>query len=327
MTLVRFTLGACLLGFLIAPPLRAQESAPATNSQGAAIFSLASQTAQSGSISAAAATLTNEAARYLLPGLGSDMPDWAKRIEFDAGVDQHAKPSYSILTVQPLFQSENKQDTLFIQGSQLRYDLFGEYRDTTNLGLGYRRLFFDNSLMIGANSFYDYEWTNRHQRYSIGGEVKYAMLDLYSNRYLAVTDIKDVGDNNKERVLEGYDIELRSQLPFMPWGRIGAKRYVWETKNSTNIQGWTVSADADIAQNLVLEGGISDDNVNDRDAFAKLTFRLAMTDRPVLLSSDFFETTPFRMRDMRSYTLDKVRRQNKILVEREARGVVIARGN
>ena len=85
--------------------------------------------------------------------------------------------------MQPLYQDKDKQNTIFIQASQLRYDQIDKYRDTTNIGLGYRRLLFDNQVLVGINSFFDYEWTYGHERGSVGGELKWAMLDLNANVY------------------------------------------------------------------------------------------------------------------------------------------------
>jgi hypothetical protein len=99
----------------------------------------------------AMALVTNATRQYLLPSIGADAPDWAKRIEFEWDVQKDLKPSYSILTVQPLYQDKDKQNTFFIQASQLRYHQIDKYRDTTNIGLGYRRLMFDNQVLVGIN--------------------------------------------------------------------------------------------------------------------------------------------------------------------------------
>ena len=93
------------------------------------------------------------------------------------------------------------------------------------------------------------------------------------------------------------------------------------------LSGWRYSADADITQNLSIEAGWTNDNVDSNSAYAKFVFRLARTDRPVMLSDRAISKDVFDKRDMRTYTLDKVRRENKILVERSGGGIVVARGN
>lgn len=279
---------------------------------------------------ATALALGNQAIRkYLLPSLGAAAPAWAKRFEFEYNLQEDYKPSYTLLTVQPLYQDANKQNTVFLQASQLRYELLDKYRDTTNVGLGYRHLFFDNSVLAGVNAFYDHEWTYNHARVSLGGELKFAMLDFNGNWYKGVSSDRtvDASTSTLERVLDGYDLELRSQVPFLPWLQIGARRYVWQSDVADDIKGWSYSARADITQNLTVEAGWSDDNYDSNQGFVKFVLRLARTDRPVMLSNQIVSDAAFEKRDMRTYTLDKVRRENRIMVERTGGGIVIARGN
>ncbi|MFN3657694.1 MAG: inverse autotransporter beta domain-containing protein [Pseudolabrys sp.] len=266
---------------------------------------------------------------YLLPGIGENLPEWAKRIEFEWDVQKDLKPTYQILTVQPLYQDADKQNTFFVQASQLRYSMIDKYRDTTNVGLGYRRLLMGNQVLAGVNAFFDYEWTYGHQRASVGGELKWAMLDFNTNIYRRITDYKtiDASTNTTERVMNGYDLELRSQVPYLPWAQVGARYYRWQSDLAEDTKGWQYSASADITQNLSIEAGWKKDNFNNAEAFAKFVVRLARTDRPVLFSDKAFSRDVFEPRDMRNYTLDKVRRENKIIVERTGGGIVIARGS
>lgn len=270
------------------------------------------------------------ATSYLLPSFGANAPDWAKRIEIESDIQKDLKPSYSILTVQPLYQDPLKQNTVFVQLSQLRYNMIDKYRDTTNVGLGYRRLLLDNQMLVGINSFFDYEWTYGHQRASVGGELKWAMLDFNTNIYRRLTDYKtiDTTTGTQERAMNGYDVELRSQVPFLPWMRVGARYYRWQSDLADDTKGWDYSADADITQNLSIEAGVKKDNFNNSQTYGKFVFRLARTDRPAMLSDKFVSNQIFEPRDMRNYTLDKVRRENKIIVERKSSGgITISRGN
>ena len=284
-----------------------------------------------GSIALGAAT--DAVRHYLTPVIGANAPDWAKRFEFEFNIQKDLKPTYSILTVQPLYQSQDKRNTLFFQASQLRYQLLDDYRDTSNIGLGYRRLLFDNSLLVGVNTFFDREWTYGHERFSVGGELKWNMLDFNTNIYRALTGYKtvDASTSTEERAMSGYDFELRSQVPFLPWLNAGLRRYHWDSDISDNVNGWSYSAYADITPNLSVEAGYTKDNANPGEGFVKLAFHLARTDRPAMLSREAVSDSVFERRDMRAYTLDKVRRENRIIVERRSNVggavVVIARGN
>lgn len=271
----------------------------------------------------------NTVRQYLLPSLGAEAPEWAKRIELEWNVQKGFKPTYSILTVQPLYQDVDKQNTVFVQMSQLRYSMIDKYRDTTNVGLGYRRLLLDNQMLVGINTFFDYEWTYGHERASVGGELKYAMFDFNANLYRRLSGYKtiDAAAGTSEQAMNGFDLELRSQVPFLPWMRVGARYYRWESDLSDDTRGWQYSADADITQNLSIEAGWKKDNFNNAEGYAKFVFRLARTDRPVMASNKIVSDQMFERRDMSNYTLDKVRRENKIIVERKGSGVIIARGN
>ena len=48
--------------------------------------------------------------------------------------------------------------------------------------------------------------------------------------------------------------------------------------------------------------------------------------RPVATSTQVVSKDPWLMRDMKDYRLDKVKRENKIIVERRSGGITIARG-
>ena len=284
---------------------------------------------------ATATDLANEAIDYTLGSLTEGLPAWAGRIEMSAQVDSEGKPSWSILTVQPLYQSDEERDTLFTQISQQRYDYLGETRDVTNLGLGYRRILGDQyQVLIGANAFFDYEWERQHRRFGGGVEAKWTGLDFYANKYVGVGGLSGTGlsGDTQEEVLDGMDAELGAQLPYLPWARVFAKYYEWDSnQNAEDVEGFLGSVEMDIHQNLTVEAGFRDDNFQDREEFAKLTFKLGNgepgEERPVALSSAFLGDQIWTSRDMRAHTLDKVRRENRIIVDRVSSGVVITRSN
>jgi hypothetical protein len=87
----------------------------------------------------------------------------------------------------------------------------------------------------------------------------------------------------------------------------------------------------DIHQSLQIESGARSDNfINDNDNaeyYMKMRFTLDLGNKLVALSSNWVSGNPWLMRDMSEYRLEKVRRENKIIVERRASGVVITRGN
>lgn len=292
----------------------------------------AETSASQGTNSANFYSAANAGLRYILPTLGENAPNWLKRIELDASFQRNGTPEWSILTVQPLYQSDDFEHTLFTQISQLRYNYLNYSRDVTNLGLGYRELFADNAILVGVNGFYDYEWKRRHKRLGYGAELKWAGLDLTANGYKAISNAVTRGLNagTQEEALDGYDLEGAIQFPYLPWLRANTKYYRWSTiNNAVDVKGWTVGAQADLTQNISVEGGISDDNFSDRSPFVQVTFSIPFdgSRKPVAVSEGFIGQQAWHMRDMSNYTLVKVRRENKIILEQSGSGVVITRGN
>lgn len=84
---------------------------------------------------------------------------------------------------------------------------------------------------------------------------------------------RGLSGDTREEVLDGYDVELGLQIPYMPWARVYGKRYFWDSVlNSEDIKGWTASMEADVYQNLTVEAGWRDDNFSDDEVFMKLSF-------------------------------------------------------
>ncbi|MCH8999782.1 MAG: inverse autotransporter beta domain-containing protein [Proteobacteria bacterium] len=281
-----------------------------------------------GNTTQAALQAAESAIEYWLPGLGDDGPEWLSRFEFEWDVQEDDKPEFSILTVQPLYQSDNKRDTFFTQLRIARDYTFGKHRVTTNAGVGYRRLVADNTVLLGANAFFDHEWKVDHSRAGVGAEARWAGLDLYANYYKALSGKHGAGTDTFEEALDGFDVELTAQVPYLPWARVRGQYFVWDAPAlGEDINGYTGSIELDVHQNLQFEAGYSDDDFNDGTFFAQFRFIPGNRKRPVLLSDHAIADQAFDLRDMRGHTLDKVRRVNTIVLERTSSGVTISRLN
>lgn len=252
---------------------------------------------------------------------------WTDRLEISVGLTEDLEPTISALTVQPLQQDADGRNTIFTQLSHFSYEQFDDRKNTTNLGLGFRNVSDDNSLLIGANIFYDYEWEEGHQRLGFGLEAKMDRLDFTLNFYDAISDEKAIDANVDELALDGYDVTLRTQLPYMPWATLGLQYYEWDSIDFDDIEGTKISLDVNLTENMDLELGLSDDNDSDQTVFANLTYNFGgNSSRPNM--SDGYDTEAFVTgSDMRDHNLDKVRRQNKIITERDSTGVTISRKN
>lgn len=239
------------------------------------------------------------------------LPDWAKRIEFnwDFGI---GKSDFSLLTVQPLYRSSDWIDTVLTQvrAAWVENDAF-----TTNLGLGYRRLLLGELLLVGGNMFYDADWTDHHKRLGWGLELRSTAFELNSNYYKAITGMRKITQFIIERALDGYDVELGVQLPFLPWAHAFGRYGYWDGVESKNIHDNSASIRMRLFSFLEVEAGRFDDNVKDPDYFVSVRVSLGGT-RGKAASEKLVDSQPWRLETMRDHTLNRVRRDNNIRVER-----------
>lgn len=291
------------------------------------------QSSGDGNPRVAAAAVVKSATDGLFPELWADSPDWLKRFEFQWEWNEKDKPDFSILTVQPLYQSTDRRNTVFTQVRLTRNHQFGNNRVTTNFGVGYRRLLLDNTVLAGVNGFLDREWEVGHDRLGAGVELKWHAFDLAFNYYEAFGGRELASPGNRETALDGYNVEITAQIPYLPWAR--ARFSVFEfflPDSSDDLNGYTAGLEMDLHQNVQVEFGFTDDDRNENLAFVRLNIRLGdgLSTGPkgrYMLGANPVDDVAFNMRDMRAHTLDKVRRIDTIAVERVSSGVVITRAN
>ena len=240
-------------------------------------------------------------------------PGWLKRIEFEADITENLKPEFSILTVQPLYQPKDLLNTFFTQG---RFAYGRNDRKTFNIGLGFRRLIFQERVMLGINTFFDYEAPFDHRRVGVGAEVRSLPLELNANYYDGISGERSARGNSIERALDGYDLEAGMQLPYIPWARVFGKYFYFETvARAKNIHGGRVSLRLRPLPITEVEVGWVKDNFNKGAAFVniRLSFGLGRTEQDSGVAK--IDDQPFRFESMKDLTLDKVRRENTIRVE------------
>ncbi|MDC0198398.1 inverse autotransporter beta domain-containing protein [Candidatus Thioglobus sp.] len=241
-------------------------------------------------------------------------------VQFSAKEDN--KPQFTIMTVKPISVHPGK-DAWFVQLQLSNTQIRSQSRLTTNIGLGYRTLSDNKKSMIGGNVFVDYD-EEGNSRYSLGFEFRTTVFEILINHYEAISGQKTVGDF-KERALDGNDMSINGQIPYLPWAKINLMHYEWKKiNNSKNSKGDKLSLDLLLTPNVVLELGVDDNNIQKKDNFAKLSFVFPPREGPSA-STDFIADEAFPGGDMSSQLLSKVKRSNKITLESEGVGVTISR--
>ena len=221
---------------------------------------------------------------------------------------------FEILAVRDI--SENELSNLFSQISLHTQEINEDNRLITNLGIGYRSLSQDKSSMFGINTFFDYDLEG-HARGSIGFEAKAAILDFTANSYHKLTNMQTIS-STEEQVLSGYEINLASQIPYMPWSKVNYQSYMWENeKASADTEGSKISLEMSLSPTIQFDiiGDYSDNN-GVEDVFEyKLSFHYPPRDNRKTLKDGFIASTAFEKENVEAKLKEPVRRSNNLIVE------------
>ena len=224
------------------------------------------------------------------------------------------KTRYSVTNVKGFEPSDNGHAQTFMQSSLTS----ANSRAVLNLGLGRRYLSDDESVITGFNTFLDYDPKYGHQRVSIGAEFKASAFEFTANSYKALTKWKKGKNSNQERALDGHDIELGAQIPYMPAAKLYVKNWKWKGEDGAgDTKGNTYSlAFSQLINGVQVELGRRDyDGLTKDENFGQLTYTIPMGGQPAQSSKPLFSSEMFESASMRDKMLDKVRRNNAIVIQ------------
>ena len=263
----------------------------------------------------------------LIPGEGLTEVDISIRdSNFIRGArDGESVFQYSILGVRDIALKENSN--LFTQFSLHNQDINNDQRIIGNLGFGYRFLNSDQSMMFGANTFYDQDLSEGHKRLGAGLEAKAAMLDFNYNLYQKATNMKVVS-GNKEQTLSGQEYNISSQIPYMPWAIFNYQGYRWENeKSNQDNKGNIHSLEMALSPSLQFTAAQDVSSVDGQDDVNnyKLTFIHPPRNNQASLLDGAIAQEAFVKKDMQAALKDKVRRNNNLAVE--IQGAIIFTSN
>ena len=222
---------------------------------------------------------------------------------------ENYKPDFSVLAVRELNRS-NYGNT-FLQVSLFNTEVAGKERYIGNFGVGRRFLSDDKFLMKGFNTFIDYDHYG-NTRGSIGGELRNATFGFTSNYYKKIKD-----GSALEKVLDGYDIELSSQVPYLHWAKFFVNHYKWYGVARGDIEGMKYGSELSLLPSMNLEVAYDDKRIKGLkdEYYAKLIFVYPPKTKGPTALDGISELMWVEEKDMSDQLLTKVKRQNKIMVE------------
>ena len=219
------------------------------------------------------------------------------------------KPDYSILAVRELLKIDS--GNIFTQFSLFNTEQANEEKIIGNFGLGTRKLFDDNTVLVGLNAFVDNDFSETNRRASIGLELRNAVLDFHSNIYEGLQDSDD------ERVLNGWDYRLASQVPYLHWSKIFINHYEWDGVLRDDIKGTKMGSEMILTRSLSLEVAYDDKDKKglEDEWYTKIQFVHPPRNNGPTAMDGVSQVAWKENKDMSGELLSKVERNNKIMIE------------
>tara|TARA_B100001175_G_scaffold234206_1_gene200594 strand:- start:1951 stop:2805 length:855 start_codon:yes stop_codon:yes gene_type:complete len=220
---------------------------------------------------------------------------------------ENNSPDFSILAVRELDKTDD--GNFFTQFSLYNTEKNNDERIVGNLGFGKRTLSEDKLMMTGFNGFLDLDDTG-NARTSLGYEARNAVLSFSANYYVGLADATD------EKVLDGYDYRLASQIPYLHWANAFIDSYEWSGVDRDDIKGTKLGSELFLSPTITLEAAFDDkDKAGLEDEwYAKLQF--SYPPREGVTAQDGISDAMWREeKDMSNKLLTKVKRNNKIMIE------------
>ena len=233
--------------------------------------------------------------------------------EFSLEFPENDDVELELLKFKELDSSETQNS--FSQLSIHTQEVNDDTRYILNFGYGQRYISSDKSMITGINGFIDYD-TEGHARTSLGFEAKAPILEFTGNYYLGLSGTEKIGGVN-EKVLDGYELNLSSQLPYMPWTRINIQNYDFEKeKASENTGGNLVSLEMNLSPSIQFE--VSKNFIDTTGVDDEENYKLMYYNPPRNKSSlqdGFISVNAFEKGDVEAKMKDKVRRRNAMTIE------------
>lgn len=280
--------------------------------------------------------------KYYLDTYRNSGPRWLQNTDIDFLYGGGANSYYGLYlqTVQPLGNYNEASEDMFFWQGRLNYNSASQ--TVANLGIGYRSLSSDMSILYGANLFYDFGYyqtsglpanfqqttaSYSHQRVGLGLENFYGYLEGRFNFYMGISSPVMLGVSSDnwaymERAATGMDAEVGGALPFAPYLSVFGKGYYYFKQynalnwNGNDLNGLGARVNLQATPQLNFEIGADFNNgVSPNNYYGKVSFNLLELPKPAL-----FDGVPM-INGMAQYNLQNkllqpVQRNNDIVVER-----------
>jgi hypothetical protein len=233
------------------------------------------------------------------------------------GLDTGSDTKTELMAVYGLYEDENL--FLFNQGSVVNFD----GRNTYNLGFGARRISDDETVIVGANAFYDYEASSGHKRSSLGVELMTSILEFRANKYNAITGAITY-NGIEEAALDGQDFKLTANLPYFYSSNIHFTSSEWKDGEGYKTETEQLGISAEVFPNVVFDVSRQKKDNTASDTVASISYSIPLGATPQVEKKMQDGKWSTKMKPIREKLYQPVQRENRIMKKAIKLGVTVS---
>lgn len=248
----------------------------------------------------------------------ADLPDYMRNWEFGLHAENDTAFRAFADLILPLYRPADRTSAVFLEPRVSHVD----HATLWNLGTGYRRLVRNNTWLLGANAFYDYQAERHHTRFGVGLEALSAYAEFRANGYFGLSPTRKIQEDgattNVERAVDGFDVEVGAPVPHYSRLKLFGGYEWYDFKKFKNREGWSVRAEYQPVPTLVLDLTYGDNTKRDPGLGVNVAFRLPIWDPAGWKTAE----SPFRLdkaifpdSDVSDRLFTLVERRHEIVVE------------
>jgi hypothetical protein len=201
-------------------------------------------------------------------------PLWLERVRVDLSFDPLLQPRYALAATQPLLASRYRDSAVDLHGS-IVYDTAGQTAGA--VGLHYRGRWYERDLTLAVQGGAEDHRLEEFQRFSLDAELHLRPLEVRARVYDDVP-ARPATSAIAGRRLDGYELAIGAQVPYVPWASLRAERF-WQM--ATNGEAVTacdrVSLRLTPLAPLAIEAGAQTE-AEVHSGFARLSWSMALGD-------------------------------------------------
>lgn len=272
--LAAWLIGLTAAGFGFSPPTEAASEAPPALLDWLRAGTARAKAADESDRTSGVPALNGNLSRSFR-SLRTSGPEWLDRVDVGVDLQQDLSAAYRVGAMQPLLKSQRGDAT--VEGrTWLAYDAIGNR--SGSVGIGYRSEVQDERFAADVYTRAEENRLGRLWRYVFGGSVGWAALQLHAHLINKVAEETPAGKRRFQEPVDSYRIEVRSEVPALPWARVGAARF-WDgapTVAGNDTEGYSLRLWMQPFQPVVLETGADDNNWREPDWFACLRLQMKL---------------------------------------------------